>query len=461
MTADRETLKKVNALCGKLKSAWALQVGFESRVSGLLPEIIALPSEQIDACLEKAAKGDPLRRACLVPIACEHLFHPSLHHRIGAWLEDESLPFRDKVMRAVGSFRLAGFAPYLDRFLVPDGPGSERQQEEVARYRQAALEAISQLKAPENLPALRRLLDDPARQRVPSYVQVLANYPGDEARPLLQSWFRECEGIDQHGIAARLQAGEFSDDEKHELFDKTWLTCRVAEMYGALEKREVIDFLVKHLDIGLRLPGEPGLGMNLLLDGERATSLIARLNGWDLEDRDHDLTKEGSERSRQFIGSLWSAFRADPALAYQAECPVKPVYPAKHKLHKLVDRLLAEHGKLIEEDAELGYWLRQETEGDGMILAMHIRRGGSHWRIVRLSDGDREEWKSGKVPARHLFFRYSHEGALVAYHAQVLVNASDLENRYAKAAVRKLEKIAARKTEKKEASNSGETGQIS
>lgn len=457
MTADRETLKKVSALCGKLKSAWALQVGFESRMNGLLPEIIALPSEQIDACLEKAAKGDALRRACLVPIACEHLFHPSLHHRIGAWLEDESLPFRDKVMRAVGSFRLAGFAPYLDRFLVPDAPGSERQREEVARYRRSALEAISLLRAPENLPALLRLLDGSPGNQDLTLVTTLIDYPGYDAKPLLQSWFRSLELIDEIRLCERHLAGELSHVELMDLSHVAWLKWQVAQLYGAYEKREVIEFLVPHLDFDQRSFQSPTFSASIVCRGRMATDTISRLNGW--RPIDHDLTKEGSERSQQFNDSLWSALRADPALAFQSECPVKPVYPAKHKLHKLVDRLLAEHGRVIEEDAELGYWLRQETEGEGMILAMHIRRWGRHWRIVRLSDGDREDWQSGKVPARHLFFRYSNEGALVAYHTQVLVNASDLENRYAKAAVRKILKKEAGKVGRKESLESSEPEQ--
>ncbi|MCW1915603.1 hypothetical protein OJ996_18605 [Luteolibacter sp. GHJ8] len=451
MTADRDTLKKLSALCGKLKSAWSLQVGFGTRLNGLLPEIIALPSGQIDACFERAAKGDPLRRACLVPIACEHLYHPSLHHRIVAWLEDDALPFRENVLEAIGRFRLREFAPHITRFFNPEQQSSERKSAEASMNRSRAIHSASLLKAPENLEPLRSLIQTPAANWDELVIRCLMNFPAFDAKPTLQTWFRNAEVIDEIDICERRVAGSISDLEEMLLSSRASQIWQLAEWYGVHERQEVIEFLVQHLDFDQISFSSPGFSRTIVCRGRTATHIIAKLNGW--QPVDYDQTKEGGERSKIFYDSLWRALREDPRLAFQAECPVKYSYPAKHKIHRQIDSLLDLHGRVLEEDSELGYWLRKANEGEDLILAMHVTRWSRHWRMVRLSDSDRHDLASGATSARHLFFRYSSRGALVAFRDQILVNAQELENKFAKSAIRKLLKIEARKAAKKAASS--------
>ena len=446
MKADRDTLKKLSALCGKLKSAWALQIGFHSRLDGLLPEIVALPSAQIDACLERAAKGDPLRSACLVPIACEHLFHPSLHHRIEAWLQDDSLPFRDSVLKAIGKFRLHQFASTLTPFFSPVQLESGGNTPEAHMNHSRAIKAACQLKSPEHLTALVGLLGSPDDDWNLWSIYQFLDFPGFDPKPWLQSRFRRSEVIDEIADCERYVAGEISHHEQHERCSQARQIWFLAELYGAYEKREVIEFLVKHLDFDQRSFSSQKFSTSIVCRGRVATEVISRLNDW--RPRDYDRTKDGLQRSLSFTESLWDALRTDPSLAFQADCPVPFVYPSKHKTHKEINRLMKLYGKVVEEDTDLKYWLRQETEGEDLLLAFHFSLSGGHWRLVRLSDADRLQLENGETSIRHLYFRYSSRGALVAFHDQILVNASDLENRYAKSAIRKLLKKEAKKVAK-------------
>jgi len=66
-------------------------------------------------------------------------------------------------------------------------------------------------------------------------------------------------------------------------------------------------------------------------------------------------------------------------------------------------------------------------------------------RTCRTTSSEEDAVRAGEVSARDLFFRYSSKGALVSFADQVLLNANDLENKWAK---RHLNK-SARKREKK------------
>jgi hypothetical protein len=434
MKPDRQLTSTISSLCGKLKSAWSLQMGqFGTRLEGLLPEIVALPSSQIDACLDKAAKNDPIRRNCLVPIAAEHLFHPSLHHRTAGWLEDDSLPFRSKVVDAIHRFRLREFAPLLNRFFAPPSPWS--WDGELANH--AALQAAANFGTDQNYAALLALANEENTGRNRALVKILGKFPQFDAEPYWRKWFREGEVVDEIGICGRYAVGEISDAECSSLTMHAHVIWDVAEQYGRYAKEEVFNFLIRHLDFDQRSFSSQTFSKTVVCRGQRSTHIIASLNGW-LPER-HEMTKESAARGNTFLNELWQTLRADPSAAFRSECPVRFVFPSKHKIHKQIDQLLQKHEAVLEEDSTLGYSLRRATESEDTILALHEPISG-HWRIIRLSDEDRSVYHAGKVSARELFFRYSSRGALVAFHSQVLLNANDLENKYAAKALRKLKK---------------------
>jgi hypothetical protein len=67
-----------------------------------------------------------------------------------------------------------------------------------------------------------------------------------------------------------------------------------------------------------------------------------------------------------------------------------------------------------------------------------------YWRFVKPTPSEADAVQTGVITAHDLFFRYSSRGALVAFADQVVLNANDLENKWAKSLLRK----AARKKEK-------------
>ncbi|QIF03153.1 hypothetical protein [Roseimicrobium sp. ORNL1] len=429
MKADPQAAKKISSLCGKLKSAWALYVGFETRLDGLLPEILTLPSDQIDACYEKIAKGDAARERCMVPIACEHLFHPSLHHRIKGWLEDESLQFRDKVLAAIGRFRLHEFAHHLNGFFFYQRPESEYLAALASLSQDAALRSAALLKLPKNLIALQEGLgwENTAENR--NVAHYLRTFPQFDAKPYLQKWFREAQVVDEVGICERYAAGLISAEEHFRLTHDAYVIWRLAEWYGEYERQEVIHFLVEHLHFTESWFTSQKISQTIVCRGRRATEIVARLNGW--------MPIEYEQYA--FVTSLWETLRANPSLAFQAECPVRYESLPKNKTHRLIVEQFRIYGRLLHEDTELGYSLRQTETGDDTILALQVP-GWGHWRMMRLSSSDKLLVESGEVPVAHLFHRYSSRGALVAYQNQVILNANDLENKFAAKAIRKLKK---------------------
>lgn len=315
--------------------------------------------------------------------------------------------------------------------------------------RHAAIHAAGLLKSPENLPALSRILETPEGKCNVPVMHSLLDFPGFDAKPWLQKWFRSAEVVDEIGICERYVSGSISMLEEGLLSQHARLIWQLAEWYGKYERKEVIGFLIQHLDFDQTWFSSQKMSKTIVCRGRVATEIIAKLNGW--WPTDLDMTKEAGERMNLFTSSLWTALRADPSLAFQTECPARYIYPPKHKIHKQIDRLLDSHAKVLEEDPDLDYSLRQANNGDNIILAIKVPGWGSHWRIVRLTESDRQRLETRETSARHLFFRYSSRGALVAFHDQILVNAEELENKFAKAAIRKRLKIEARKAERKAA----------
>ncbi len=275
---DPLVAKKISSLCGKLKSAWSLLVGFDTRLGGLLPEILTLPSDQIEACFEKATKGDVERQRCMVPIACEHLFHPSLHHRIPGWLEDDSLQFRDKVLHAIGRFRLHEFAPALNRFLFYpqlEGVYGDYRPALASFTRYEARRSAALLQPAENLAVLRGVLDweNTAENRI--LVDCLRSFPQFDAKPYLQKWFRESRVVDEIDVCQRYVAGLISGSEKLGFEMEVRVIWDMAEQYGEYERQEVIQFLIQHLDFTERWFSSPKLSQTIVCRGRRATGIIA------------------------------------------------------------------------------------------------------------------------------------------------------------------------------------------
>lgn len=432
MKVDQQVAKKISSLCGKLKSAWTLLVGFDTRLNGLLPEILTLPSDQIDACFEKAAKGDVDRQRCIVPIACEHLFHPSLRHRIQGWLEDDSLQFRDKVLHAIGRFRLHEFAPALNRFLFHpqlEGVYGDYRPGHASSIRYEARGSAALLRSTENFQVLCEGLgwENTAENRM--LVDCLRSFPQFDAKPYLQKWFRESRVVDEIDVCQRYAAGLISGSEKLGFEMEARIIWDMAEKYGAYERQEVIQFLVQHLDFTEHSFSSQKLSQGIICRGRRATEIIAKLNGWMPVEYEHS----------PFIASLWDTLRANPPLAFQAECPVNYESLPKNKTQLQIAQLFRKYDRVLHEDDELGYSLRQTGKGDDVIIALQVP-GWRHWRIMSLSESDKLLLESGEVPASHLFHLYSSRGALVAFHDQVIFNANDLENKSAAKALRKLKK---------------------
>jgi len=432
MKADQQVAKKISSLCGKLKSAWTLLVGFETRLDGLLPEILTLPSDQIDACYEQATKGDVERQRCMVPIACAHLFHPSLHHRIQGWLDDDSLQFRDKVLHAIGRFRLHEFASALNRFLFYpqlEGAYGDYRPALASDCRRQARWSAALLQSAENLAVLRGGFDWENTAENRSLVYCLRSFPQFDAKPYLQKWFREAQVVDEIDVCQRYLAGEISGAEKLGFEMEARVIWDMAEQYGEYERQEVIQFLVQHLDFAESWFSSPTLSQTIFCRGRRATEIIAKLNGW----------MPVEYEQIPFIASLWDTLKANPSLAFQAECPIDYESLPKNKKHLQIAQLFRAYDRVLHEDGELGYSLRQTEKGDDVIIALQVP-GWRHWRMMYLSATDKLLLQSGEVPPSHLFHRYSSRGALVAFPNQVIFNANDLENKFAAKAIRKLKK---------------------
>jgi hypothetical protein len=165
--------------------------------------------------------------------------------------------------------------------------------------------------------------------------------------------------------------------------------------------------------------------------GRVATQIIAKENSWWIDD--HEETSEAAARQNGFTQRLWQSLKTEPALAFRAECPVTYDYPSNHKIHGSIMNLLASHERILEEHPEHGFSLRGSNTGGEFILAIQ----NPHWRFVRLSEHDREQLENDAVTALGLFFRYSGRGALVAFTSQIILNANDRENQWAKAMIRK------------------------
>lgn len=439
---DLLVAKMISSLCGKLKSAWSLLVGFDTRLDGLLPEILTLPSDQIDACFEKVTKGDVERQRCMVPIACAHLFHPSLHHRIPGWLEDDSLQFRDKVLHAIGKFRLHEFAQALNKFLFHpklEGVYGDYRPALASSIRYEARRSAALLQSAESLEVLRGGLDWENTAENRALVDCLRSFPQFDAKPYLQNWFRESLVVDEVDICQRYVAGLISASEKLGLEMEARVIWDMAEQYGEYERQEVIHFLVQHLDFTERWFSSPKLSQTIVCRGRRATEIIAKLNSW----------MPAEYEQSPFIASLWDTLRANPSLAFQAECPVNYASLPKDKTHRQVAELLHAYSQVLHEDAGLGYSLRQKECRDDTIIALQVP-GWRHWRMMRLSLSDKQLLDSGELPAEHIFHRYSSRGALVAYPSQVVFNANYIENKFAAKALRKLTKREKAITAKRE-----------
>ena len=429
---EPQIAKKISSLCGKLKSAWTLLVGFDSRLSGLLPEILTLPPNQIDACYDKATKGDVGRQQCMVPIACEHLYHPSLHHRIQGWLEDDSLQFRDKVLHAIGRFRLHEFAPALNKFLFHpklEGVYGDYRPALAISIRYEARRSAALLRSTENFQVLREGLgwENTAENRL--LVDNLRSFPQLDAKPYYQKWFRESRVVDEIDVGQRYVAGLISEFEHFQLTMDADVIWDLAEKYGQHERQEVIQFLIQHLDFAERWFSSQKMSRTIVCRGRRATEIIAKLNGWMPVEYEHS----------PFIASLWDTLRANPSLAFQAECPVNYESLPKNKTQLQIAQLLRMYDRVLHEDSELGYSLRQTEKGDDTIITLQVP-GWRHWRMMRLSQSDKQLLEAGELPAEHIFHRYSSRGALVAYPSQVVFNANSIENKFAAKALRKLQK---------------------
>jgi hypothetical protein len=418
MNSDQQVAKRISSLCGKLKSAWSLLIGFEGRLNGLLPEILTLPSDQIDACYEKATKGDVERQRCFVPIACQHLFHPSLHHRIKGWLDDDDLPFRDKVLHAIGRFRLHEFAPALNRFLFfpqLEGAYGDYRPGLASFSRREARGSAALLQSPENLSVLRGGLgwENTGENRM--LVTCLRSFPQFDAKPYLQKWFRESRVVDEIDVCQRHVDGSISDIEKLRLELESRVIWDMAEQYGQFERLEVIQFLVQHLEFTERWFSSPKLSQTITCRGRRATVIIATLNRW----------MPAEYEQTPFIDSLWDTLRANPSLAFRAECPVTCESLPENKTHRKITQLLRTYNRVLHEDGDLGFSLRQADSLDDTIISLQVP-GWHHSRIVSLSAADKKSLASGEMPASHLFHLYSSHGALVAFPHQVIFNGDEL-----------------------------------
>jgi len=433
MSTSKAVAKDIRSISGKLKSAWALQVGFETRLDGLLPAIAALPSGEIDQHLDAIAKGDPVREMATMLVASEHLHHPSLHHRIPGWLGSEDLPYRDRLIRSIGRFRIHDCAELLNRFL------HRQASDRGGMIWHAALGAVRELKDQTNYSELSKLIGTENTWENRLVAWALSGFPGFDGAAIYHKWFRESEVVDQVALCESRLRGEISPVEQMQRDSEARVIWDCAEQYAEFAKHEVFGFLVQHLNFDQRWFSSERHSQTIVCRGRVATEIIARVNGWWVDD--HEATKESAQRQNAYIAGLWDALRANPDLVWADSSPVDYKYPSKHKVHKSVDAYLSVYDQVLKADSDHGFSLREAASEPGLLLA--IER--PHWRFVKPTSGEADAVRAGELTAHDLFFRYSSRGALVAFADQVLLNANDLENKWAKRHLRK----AARKEEKK------------
>ena len=270
-------------------------------------------------------------------------------------------------------------------------------------------------------------------------VDNLRSFPQFDAKPYFQKWFRESQVIDEISVCERYAAGLITGVEDLQASIEARVIWDLAEKYGQHERREVLEFLIPHLEFAERWFSSQKRSKTIICRGERATQIIAKLNGW----------MPVEYEQGPFIASLWQALRADPSLAFQAECPVGLESLPKNKTHRQVTELFQTYGRVFHEDTELGYSIREKDGDNDTIIALQVP-GWGYWRMMRLSLSDRQLLDSGELPTEHIFHRYSSRGALVAYSSQVVFNANYIENKFAAKALRKLQKREKAITAKRE-----------
>lgn len=432
MSTSKAVAKDIRSICGKLKSAWALQVGFETRLDGLLPAIAELPSGEIDQHLDAIAKLDPVREMATMLVASEHLHHPSLHHRIPRLLASEDLPYRDRLIRSIGRFRIHDYAELLNPFL------HRHAADRGGMIWHAALGAVRELKDQTNYRELSKLISTESTLENRRVAWALRGFPEFDGKAIYRKWFRESEVVDQVALCEAWLRGEISAVERMQGDDNARVIWDCAEQYAEFAKDEVFEFLVQHLDFDQTWFISERFSQTIVCRGRVATTIIARVNGWWVDD--HEDTKESAQRQGAFIASLWGALRANPDLAWADSCPVDYKYPSKHKVHKSVQAYLSAYDQVLEADPDLGFSLRESHSEPGLFLVIEK----PYWRFVKPTPSEADAVQTGVITAHDLFFRYSSRGALVAFADQVVLNANDLENKWAKSLLRK----AARKKEK-------------
>jgi hypothetical protein len=213
--------------------------------------------------------------------------------------------------------------------------------------------------------------------------------------------------------------------------DEAQFIWEFAEHYAEFARHEVFDFLVQHLNFDQTCFTSERLSQTIVCRGRVATCIIARVNGWWIDD--HEATKESAERHNAFVAGLWQALRSNPNCAYADSCPVDYMYPSKHKIHHLVEGYLSTYDQVLEADPNYGFSLRESQTKPGLLLAIQK----PYWRFVMPARDETDAFHSGEVTAHDLFFRYSSKGALVAFADQVVLNANDLENKWAKSLLKK------------------------
>lgn len=433
MSTSKAVAKDIRSISGKLKSAWALQVGFETRLDGLLPAIAALPSGEIDQHLDSIAKGDPVREMATMPVASEHLHHPSLHHRIPRWLGSEDLPYRDRLIRSIGRFRIHDYAELINPFL------HRHAADRGGMIWHAALGAVRELKDQTNYSELSKLIGTENTWENRLVAWALRGFPEFDGEAIYRKWFRESEVVDQVALCEAWLRGEISPVERMQRDNEARVIWDCAEQYAEFAKDEVFEFLVQHLDFDQRWFSSERLSQTIVCRGRVATEIIARVNGWWVDD--HEATSESAQRQKAFIAGLWDALSANPDLARSDSCPVDYKYPSKHKVHKSVEAYLSVYDQVLEADFDHGFSLRESHSEPGLLLVIEK----PYWRLVKPTPSEANAVRSGETTAHDLFFRYSSRGALVAFADQVLLNANDLEDKWAKRHLRK----AARKEQRK------------
>lgn len=432
MSTSKAVAKDIKSICGKLKSAWALQVGFETCLDGLLPAITELPSGDIDQHLDAIAKGDPVREMATMLIASEHLHHSSLHHRIPRWLNSEDLPYRDRLVRSIGRFRIRDCAEFLNPFL------RRQAADKGGMIWHAALAAVRELKDQTNYSELSKLIGTENTRENRLVAWALSGFPGFDGEAIYRKWFRESEVVDQVALCEAWLRGEISPVERMQRDNEARVIWDCAEHYAEFAKDEVFRFLVQHLDFDQRWFSSERLSQTIVCRGRAATEIIARVNGWWVDD--HEATKESGQRQNTFITGLWDALRANPSFAWSNSCPVEYRYPSKHKVHKSVEAYLSVYDQVLKADLDHGFSLRGSHSEPGILLVIEK----PYWRFVKPTPSEADAVHNGVITAHDLFFRYSSRGALVAFADQVALNANDLENKWTKSLLRK----GARKKEK-------------